>query len=62
MLTLLFILLEIGLQSCSAICYNYFPKVIGGFNDNTFINDYDADNNTIYLCGHTFDNQLSGYS
>lgn len=62
MLFFFIILLEIGLQSCSAQCDNYFPKIIGGTVYNTHINDFDADENTVYMCGFTQDDNLAGYS
>ncbi len=62
MLFILIFLLEMVLQSCRAQCDNYFPKIIGGKFNNTYIIDFDADDNTIYMCGSTQDYSLAGYS
>ncbi len=41
------------------ICNNRFPKILGGTRDNTFINDMDANEDLIVVCGDTFDDYLS---
>jgi hypothetical protein len=62
MLLLLIILIEIGLKPCTPLCDNFFPKIIGGTSFDTFVNDFDVDDNTIYSCGRTYDSGITGQS
>ena len=62
MIFLLTILIAIGKHSCTPLCPNYFPKNIGGPVEDTFLMDFDANHDTIFTCGYTFDGGLSGYS
>ena len=62
MLSLLIVLLVIRGHSCTPLCDNYFPKIIGGMSDHTYVIDFDANHDTIYTCGRTHDSGLSGYS
>ena len=62
MIFLLTILLAIGGYSSTPLCDNYFPKIIGGKVEDTWIKDFDVKNDTIFTCGATYDSGLSGYT
>ncbi len=47
---------------CSPQCNNYFPKIIGGYQGHTYVSDFDANNDTIFTCGYTYDSGLTSYT
>lgn len=40
---------------CNPQCNNYFPKIIGGYINNTYVADFAANNETIFTSGYTYD-------
>lgn len=62
MILLLSILLSIGSYSSTPLCDNYFPKIIGGKVEDSWMRDFDVKNDTIYMCGATEDAGLTGYT
>ena len=62
MFLLLTILLSIGSCSSTPFCDKYFPKIIGGKVEDSWINDFDVKNDTIYTCGGTLDAGLTGFT
>ncbi len=49
------------IQLSSPQCSKYFPKILGSSDGGTNINDLDANQTTIYSCGMTLSDTLSGY-
>ena len=57
-LKVIFLLLLLGLKLCSPLCTTHFPKVLGGTNGPTFLSDIYANQNTIYVCGSSCDDNI----
>jgi hypothetical protein len=50
-----------ALRLSSPQCNKFFPKILGSSDDFTNINDLYVSNQTIYSCGMTGSDTLSGY-
>jgi hypothetical protein len=54
------VLAAISFKFCSLTCYNHFPKYLGAQGNGTRFTDIDANKDTIYACGFTHSDELTG--
>jgi hypothetical protein len=58
--SLCLVLVAIFFKFCSLTCYNHFPKYLGAQDDGTRFTDIDANKDSIYACGFTLSDALTG--